>query len=669
MESIIAELKRKHYAIARLPDSAMHLVDEAKREIDVTRHACGFFVQSPMPPSCLKLQTHSSLRELFQAVYPIEDICFSFDTGQYLPPGEIQTYKGLSAGRNTDLVCLIALSEQAIGSADVHLRPGDVLFYSIRHFEEDENQLFGMNRENRGHFGLFSSFFPVSHDTYGKKQRELMLRSGNCAILMSNGTEGMTATCTREPLDFLCEEAVESMLRHRLNAYQKLFFFDRENCKVERTACKWQETTVHSRDKAVCVSDTDSCPPEAHIRPDAEKTTLRIGTAKRKILQSPGRGWNSTPTKKKPSPLPAAVIQKSKPDVLEELIDKLHTSMQGSTVKSPAKSILQALKEVESTSVFNLGQEELCETDSHTSDDEDEELQGGQVQRVHKPRPETMYGALRNIFNAELLSEEVYVCRARTRMKGLTENVLYVGEYFPSERDLNESCCWAYFTFAEGGGSIHEIRSSQPLTCKRAVLALRRLLCKVGGYKAVAGSQEHCKTLYGIKEKQIKNDNLYVIHEYSKQPGHACGACAEAFKQKVNGLNMVQDSVLPRDTQRMKEMVRDVIGDLVEKSRTEAIPEDITDKEVNDIVLSHVDTARIVGRVMQTYSDYKSNDYKTVRYLLERTFAEAKTAHKLTYMGADGRYAKSYRAPDFTFFCGLMFDQRGFFSEVFRNFS
>ena len=300
----LAELKEKHFAVARLPKSAIPLLEEARRRVDFTPNVSrdGIFVPSPMPEEFVKLQTLRPLRRVFQSVYPIEHITFSFDVGQYVAPGEPNLYRGIVPDRkHTDLVALIALSEQR--HASLHLKPGDVVFYSMKHFDGDRRLFSDRNDQDHAWVGLFTGFWPVSYDTYGRKQRELMLRSGECGLLLSK--ENKTAYPVRDLDYFLDEETRRSVLQHKLSAYQQLYHFDAADSRVRRCHNKWIEGVLHDDDNTVGsvvpVSDTDVEEPRDEEREEHLERAMKLVRKRNEPDTPPGRSfWMSSPAKKKP---------------------------------------------------------------------------------------------------------------------------------------------------------------------------------------------------------------------------------------------------------------------------------------------------------------------------------------------------------------------------------
>ena len=681
----LSQLREKHYAICDLPQSALPLVAQATEDICIEESLCrdGFFIPSRMPISCIKLQALRHVRNAFQAVYPIEELVFSFDVGQYVAPGEDQSYKGISPSKTNDLVALIALAEENI-RPDICLKPGQVLFYSMKHFLSD-NELFKANRDSKPWIGLFTSFYPKTYDTYGQNQRKLMLLTGKSALLMRK-EQPKVVQLSRKKQEFNDEDLVRRILRHSLVARPELYYFDNEKSKLNRYNYKYVEQPVHSTLTPAKVAPSDSGPED--VETDAERASSTMRQHKKR--SSSEVLWRSTPEKKKPclrSPKDLAafsavtkkivfeeqeeVIQEEKEEEenkTETLIDQLHAAMRKFKDPQPA-SLREVFNEIAHTNVLGDLGNDLYVT---TSEDEEDDVQ----------RPSTKYGSLRLIkhhivdgVNGITYCQAQEYHQAQEAKEGLTGDVLFIGET-TDPKTLNENCHWCFLLLPGLDSHVLEVRSSEPLVLESVMKAVRLRQCKYAGYR-ITDSKEHCKSLYKMLIKHdsvLTNDRLYVITEFHGfLPGVACKICSTEFAAMAGLLEIDVWRAVGKTKKEQAQFglgvqaVTSVFRMHLKDSSNRDPPSKVLALSPEEIVSSHALVCDEIRGYLKEYmrNELNENELKKMAWT---ALNSDQTLDKMKIMSQDPRYRDVYEDIFHVFFKVLLYDIDGKFEKLFKKF-
>ena len=121
-----------------------------------------------LPRTCLHLQVLPCFRKLFGFMLGMQpdELVSTMDVPQYVPPGQDQSYMGLSVGK-TKVVGLFCLTTQAVTPAHIKLSPGTLLLYDTAVLNRGDNLLIP-NPETNPHpwLGLRIGFWPRNNDKF-----------------------------------------------------------------------------------------------------------------------------------------------------------------------------------------------------------------------------------------------------------------------------------------------------------------------------------------------------------------------------------------------------------------------------------------------------------------------------------------------------------------------
>lgn len=649
------DIKTRGWAIGKLPPRfKTDIEDAAKQFVEGTgQRRQGFALQYPTPASWLKLQTALPVRKAFQNLYPLDEkLVFSFDVGQYVAPGETQHYTGLRGNFQTDniMVALIALTEQSIGG-EYKLSPGDVLFYAVNKI--NPKKLFLKNTSSHRWKGLFTSFWPLRYDSYGKYQREMMLYGGMYGLLFESQNKRVDPK--QKPQDFLDRETLELLLNHQLVPDDKrLFFF---STKLQKVNCKYIDIGCRTSQEARPLSKKPPlysgfmCTPEhrpyyydrnadivcsTNMEDDEEEEEEEelSQTAKRKFDEEEENDllWSSSPRKAVKrlalEPLPPKKTEIDKEHLLD-IIDKLYVAIFERNNEDRTASF--TLKNLMIDSMIELP-------------------------AMHSPLPSPAF----RLVLKQRTEKGVTVCRDKEG----SAPVLFMGT---DEYEINNSEQIVRAFFVTENNRLIEVRSTSEFSPSDALKALSNYLCPKKGQQLRMSMQNpdkaHCGEYYFLDKERILPNERHLITVKKKEGGVECSMCklqkeektyAKLFKEvKKDMYQWIKEPssdklVAITHAKRFFEKVSEKL--MAEKTNTEM-------KEMSSMQLLQIQYFE-AARVMKAVESFNRKDERRSKELdirMEEYLTRA--IQSMICMSRNPRYKEFYTNIKDTFFNAIFIDR------------
>ena len=578
-EEIFSELRRTNCVVAKLPRDVLPLLGQARKDLhgSVSTSRKGFAVPANgMPDSCLKLQTLPQLQRVFQACYVRDELVFSFDAAQYVPPGKRQVYRGLSASQTSDLVALVVLSGQKLRNG-LLLDVGDVIFYYANRADEVFPE---KNATLDAWTGLFVGFWPEMHDTYGVVQRQLMLSSGRCGLFDPSDPVAVPK-CTSA----LDPETTSYIIGTHHVPHPELYVLNRKG-RLERQRAEWKlaPASVVAAPKPAPVAASPApvtavvaapkpAPVEVllelHDLPIVElDKTPRAGETEQNHVSFAIALNPSLCTKRKGETHEPQVAVPSKKQRMEHLIEQLHEAMQKDTnvaqqlQMSSSEEEEDEEEEEEEVHKEDAAKEALLEIEfQHILEEIRQDAEEPMVEPIETPEDENFKEMLHELrqysYDTPAHGVQTYAsrlphlykrvdfpsrdveykqiaddgktiyCKARAYDK-LTEHVLYFRRKpFPCV-DL-EYTHRVFFRVGHDQTKYYEVRGTEEISAEDATTALRSLFCSKRGFLARKKSKNDCTGLLQIQDAEeghLGEERLYKVAVLPGDKNNPCHLCA-----------------------------------------------------------------------------------------------------------------------------------------------
>ena len=681
-EDLFKELRRSDCAVAKLSEDFHPLLSQAKSDLELTVSAneYGYAIPSPgMPDSCVQIQTHPEFRRVFQACYVREELVFSFDVVQYVPHGKRQTYRGLSSGETTDLIALIVLSKQELNNGR-QVDFGDVVFY----YANESPELFGnINKSGSPWLGIFCSFWPETHDTYGVHQRSLMLASGRCGLF----TPGDEVAVPKASSVFDAEMK-SLIIGSNLVPYPMLYVFD-GRLKFKR--CQW---IAGERNPVVSVELKDVEPIVNQATEFKKPASIALslnpaldGSQRKRKIVSETDDLAESPVRKKLR--------------LDNLIDGLYEALirdrTGAAQPTPS-SELGVIPEVQDDEVQStVEKSKTCEKDKQL-----EAIFNEIRQYKYSSTPSTHVSKLpasscrvdfpsRNVQYVSISDDgKVAYCKAAPFHK-LTEHVLYV--LVDSVKNFTRDYSFrAFFRISHDQTQVYEIRSQKQFDQEDALNALRALHCVSRGFLVKQKNSKHCSGLFHMAEEDgIEMEKLHkVLRHPRNQEEEPCRFCTwqikkplsspgqgpdhlkVLFKKKVEALGHSDDKEnrSPRFSRGL-EIATELTQQLT-KSKRNKDNAWLSVLDIEDIVQSVCETRRAVANAIRKYERDISMTDERLTNDIARILHENAASAKLSYISQDDCFGCLFSRKPRVLMNALVFHSESFyavFQDMYQSFT